>query len=52
MHQAHFSDDASKNLVLKKKTGKREYDYDKELEKLQLELVKLQEWIKNKGERE
>lgn len=29
--------------------GKRDYDYEKELEKLQVELVKLQEWIKHKS---
>jgi hypothetical protein len=38
--------------VVKQKNGKRSYKYDDELEKLQLELVKLQEWIKNKGEQQ
>src|SRR5262245_24269877 len=37
------ADDAAPNEKLKRK------DYDKELEKLHVELVKLQEWVKYKG---
>ncbi len=33
----------------KTKKGKRNYDYDEELERLQIELVKLQGWVIEKG---
>eukprot|EP00270_Netrium_digitus_P003744 TRINITY_DN14474_c0_g1_i1.p1 TRINITY_DN14474_c0_g1~~TRINITY_DN14474_c0_g1_i1.p1 ORF type:complete len:412 (-),score=68.02 TRINITY_DN14474_c0_g1_i1:223-1410(-) len=48
--KAHFPDDARAHSAAKPpKNAKREYNYEKELERLHLELVKLQEWIKDKG---
>jgi hypothetical protein len=47
-HVAYFEDETvSKDKNSKKKISNR--DYEKELADLQIELVKLQEWIKEKG---
>ncbi|CAI5496731.1 unnamed protein product [Closterium sp. Naga37s-1] len=48
----HYPDDLSSHAkAAEKDKGKKKknYNYEDELERLQLELVKLQEWIKKKG---
>lgn len=43
------ADAAEEQRMKAKKDGEKKFKYEKELAKLQVELVKLQEWIKQKG---
>ena len=43
------ADAAEEPFMKTKKDGEKKFKYEKELAKLQVELVKLQEWIKQKG---
>ncbi|GJP40345.1 hypothetical protein CLOM_g4217 [Closterium sp. NIES-68] len=50
--RGHYPDDSASHAMAAARDGgrkKKDYDYDDELERLQLELVKLQEWIRQKG---